>query len=228
MEIPITHSQSQLTTQSWALSPTNQQPPLFLHFFSLYLLQLLRVGHSTTSCWRLSHSSQFLSKHDLSFYFFFFFFGLVAFRILVPQPGTKLAPFAVEAWSPNHWTNREFPSPNIILRFVFLVFFNCFVFFFNYYFFYFIILYWICHTSPCICHGLIWRFVICLSLSFNTSQWGQECGGLTSLLHTPKGLLCSPESWPQAPGTSHDPEYSILNDKCSIGIYAELKDTCWM
>ena len=104
-------------------------------FFSLYLLQLLRVGHSTTSCWRLSHSSQFLSKHDLSFYFFFFFFGLVAFRILVPQPGTKLAPFAVEAWSPNHWTNREFPSPNIILRFVFLVFFNCFVFFFNYYFF---------------------------------------------------------------------------------------------
>ena len=35
MEIPITHSQSQLTTQSWALSPTNQQPTLFLHFFSI-------------------------------------------------------------------------------------------------------------------------------------------------------------------------------------------------
>ena len=53
---------------------------------------------------------------------FFSFFRPVAFRILVPQPGTKLAPFAVEAWSPNHWTNREFPSPNIILRFGFFFF----------------------------------------------------------------------------------------------------------
>ena len=43
-----------------------------------------------------------------------------------------------------------------------------------------------------------------------------------------KGLLCSPESWPQTPETSHDIEYSILNDKCSIGIYVELKDTRWM
>ena len=228
MEIPITHSQSQLTTQSWALSPTNQQPPLFLHFFLYTCSSSWGWGTLPLPVGGCPIPVNFCPNMIFLSIFFFFFFGLVAFRILVPQPGTKLAPFAVEAWSPNHWTNREFPSPNIILRFVFLGFFNCFVFFLNYYFFYFIILYWICHTSPCICHGLIWRFVICLSLSFNTSQWGQECGGLTSLLHTPKGLLCSPESWPQAPGTSHDPEYSILNDKCSIGIYAELKDTCWM
>ena len=188
MEIPITHSQSQLTTQSWGLSPTNQQPPLFLHFFCIlspapggevlyhFLLEVVPFQSIFVQTW-----SFFLS------FFLSSFFGPVAFRILVPQPGTKLAPFAVEACSPNHWTDREFPSLNIILK-----------------------------------------FVICLSLSFNTSQSGQECGGLTSLLHTPKGLLCSPAPWPQAPGTSHDPEYSILNDKCSLGIYVELKDTRWM
>ena len=26
------------------------------------------------------------------------------------QPGIKPVPSAVEAWSPNHWTTREFPS----------------------------------------------------------------------------------------------------------------------
>ena len=28
--------------------------------------------------------------------------------ILVPQPGTEPEPSAVKAWSPNHWTVREF------------------------------------------------------------------------------------------------------------------------
>ena len=32
-----------------------------------------------------------------------------ACRILVSQPGIKPGPPAVEAWSPNHWTTREFP-----------------------------------------------------------------------------------------------------------------------
>ena len=27
-----------------------------------------------------------------------------------PQPGIKPVPSAVEAWSLNHWTTREFPS----------------------------------------------------------------------------------------------------------------------
>ena len=43
-------------------------------------------------------------------YFFlsFFFFGHVACW-LVPQPGIKPVSSAVESWSPNHWTSREFP-----------------------------------------------------------------------------------------------------------------------
>ena len=30
--------------------------------------------------------------------------------VLVPWPGTKPMPSAVELWSPNHWTAREFPQ----------------------------------------------------------------------------------------------------------------------
>ena len=33
----------------------------------------------------------------------------VAYGILVPQPGFKLIPPAVEVWSLNHWTTREVP-----------------------------------------------------------------------------------------------------------------------
>ena len=44
---------------------------------------------------------------------FFFFLNLSphreACRILVPQPGVKPTPPAVEAWSLNHWTTREVP-----------------------------------------------------------------------------------------------------------------------
>ena len=42
---------------------------------------------------------------------FFFFFPphLVASGILVLPPGMELTPFAVKAWSLNHWTTREFP-----------------------------------------------------------------------------------------------------------------------
>lgn len=32
----------------------------------------------------------------------------MAYRILVPQPRIELMPHAVEAWSPNYWTAREF------------------------------------------------------------------------------------------------------------------------
>ena len=34
----------------------------------------------------------------------------VASGILVPQPGIEPRPSAVKAWSPNHWTAREFAS----------------------------------------------------------------------------------------------------------------------
>ena len=51
----------------------------------------------------------------LIFIFFFFFWPCrVACGILVPWPGIKPVPPAVEVWSPNHWTAREVP------RFLFL------------------------------------------------------------------------------------------------------------
>ena len=43
-------------------------------------------------------------------FFFFFWPRRAACGILVPQPGIKPAPPAVEAQSLNHWTAREVPS----------------------------------------------------------------------------------------------------------------------
>ena len=40
---------------------------------------------------------------------FYFDYPRVAFRIFVPQPAIEPGPLAVEVWSPNHWTAREFP-----------------------------------------------------------------------------------------------------------------------
>ena len=37
----------------------------------------------------------------------FSFFGHASCGILVPQPGIKPSPPAVETWSPNHWTARD-------------------------------------------------------------------------------------------------------------------------
>lgn len=44
-------------------------------------------------------------------FFFLFFFWLchMAYRILVPWPGTESGSTAVKAPSPNQWTTREFP-----------------------------------------------------------------------------------------------------------------------
>ena len=39
---------------------------------------------------------------------FYFWPCCAAYKILVPQPGFKPLPPTVEAWSPNHWTIREF------------------------------------------------------------------------------------------------------------------------
>ena len=43
------------------------------------------------------------------FFFVFFWLHRVACGILVPQPGIKPAPPAVEAQSLNHWITREVP-----------------------------------------------------------------------------------------------------------------------
>ena len=38
----------------------------------------------------------------------------MAYEILVPQVGIKPVCPAVEAWSLNHWTTREFPKVNFL------------------------------------------------------------------------------------------------------------------
>ena len=50
----------------------------------------------------------------------FFVFFRAACGILVPQPGTKSRPPAVEAQSPNHWTTREFPRSSSFFIFTYL------------------------------------------------------------------------------------------------------------
>ena len=41
--------------------------------------------------------------------------GCAARRILVPQPGIESRPLALEAWSLNNWTTREFPCVDMFL-----------------------------------------------------------------------------------------------------------------
>ena len=43
--------------------------------------------------------------------FFPFLFAKETCGILVSQRGIKRGPSAVRAWSPDHWTTREFPGP---------------------------------------------------------------------------------------------------------------------
>ena len=65
----------------------------------------------------------------------FWFFGHMASGIFVSQLGVEPRPWAMRAWSPNHWTTREFPLFYIwaILSIVETIFVNkCSVdFFFN-------------------------------------------------------------------------------------------------
>ena len=37
-------------------------------------------------------------------------------RSFVPQPGIESGPTTVKAWSPNHWTPKEFPRCNNLKR----------------------------------------------------------------------------------------------------------------
>ena len=48
-------------------------------------------------------------------FFFFFWPSLVACGILVPRPGIKPVPPAVEVWSLHHWTSREVPPCLFVL-----------------------------------------------------------------------------------------------------------------
>ena len=46
----------------------------------------------------------------------FIYLFILAYGILVPQPGLKPTPSTLEAWSRNHWTTREVPTGQIVNR----------------------------------------------------------------------------------------------------------------
>ena len=50
-----------------------------------------------------------LSLFVLPVFFWFFFFGHTTRHAELPPPGIEPVPAAVEMWSLNHWTTREFP-----------------------------------------------------------------------------------------------------------------------
>ena len=52
-------------------------------------------------------------RHPSALLFFFFWPCHTACRILVPQPGIKPVPLAVEAQSPNYWITREDPFHSV-------------------------------------------------------------------------------------------------------------------
>ena len=105
---------------------THNNRPLTSLFFLRYLLK------TAYSCEHVSVSltiQKFFSQGP-ECYSFEMFFGFVMFfvfcvffwlhhlacEILFPWPGIKPIPLAVKAWSPNHWTGREFPLWNVIIR----------------------------------------------------------------------------------------------------------------
>ena len=105
---------------------------IFVHVFAftkdLYIFIWFQIilKCSFISIWRISFNiscrTNLMVMNSLSFFFFFFliweclnfsafFFFIIcmACSILVPQPGIKPIPPAVETWSLNHWTAREIP-----------------------------------------------------------------------------------------------------------------------
>ena len=69
----------------------------------IYLLIL----HPFTFCPCIHTPTHLSSIHLLTYVF--------SLALLIPQPGVKPMPPAVEAWSPNHWTAREVPPPTCLL-----------------------------------------------------------------------------------------------------------------
>ena len=70
-----------------------------------------REGGSDVECAVGSRGMTLSGSHSERslFFFFFFWLHLAVCGILAPRPGIEAGPPAVEAWSPNHWTTREFP-----------------------------------------------------------------------------------------------------------------------
>ena len=76
------------------------------------ILKELPTGLMVFSDWKIS-----------VLFVFVFVFGLchTACEILVPWPGIEPEPLAVNVQRPNHWTAREFPRMNLLLRNPFLL-----------------------------------------------------------------------------------------------------------
>ena len=60
---------------------------------------------------RIGLLSLWTQSQPQSLSLFSFFFWMHCGASAVPSPGIEILPLAVEAWSPNHWTTREFPQP---------------------------------------------------------------------------------------------------------------------
>ena len=96
---------------------------LISRFLSHSILGLLKNVPATS--WKYLHSNQIISEllkswgrsWLLPLFFevprilnFFYWLLCTACEILVSWPGIKPMPSAVKAWSPIHWTAREFPN----------------------------------------------------------------------------------------------------------------------
>ena len=104
------------------------------------------------------------------FNYYYYFFGPhhTACGILAPRPGIEPAPPAVEAWSPNHWTTREFPrllsKVNFFSHFYFspgefLLYVLCPLVHFSYWFVGLLYVVWhICYQYFCIVSHLPFNF----------------------------------------------------------------------
>ena len=95
--LPLSFHSHFLTSLSRALYPYLPALSPFFRFF-----------------WRGPFLKSLLNLLRYCFCFLFWFFGHEACGILVPQPGIKPAPPALEVQSPNHWTAREVPFPPFI------------------------------------------------------------------------------------------------------------------
>ena len=68
------------------------------------------VGYSPWSCFKSQTWLSNQTTKGASQNFFFFWPRHAAYGIIVLRPGTEPRPATVTAWSPTHWTTREFPA----------------------------------------------------------------------------------------------------------------------
>ena len=111
---------SQKTARPWGTKGTEPEARPEMHtlwlsmLFSLYY-EACGLAQGASEITFLKGSYQQTAKRRKFFlllFLFFFWLNQEACGILVPLPGIKSGPSAVIAWSPNHWTTREFLRRN--------------------------------------------------------------------------------------------------------------------